>query len=352
VLTSLSLHQFRCHPALTLEGLGRCVALLGSNGRGKTSILEAIYVLSQVRSFRSSFLKEIPTQGLQGFGVKATFSDEPMQKLRLTWTPTARKLSVDHLENAALREYWGKCLTVIFKNDDEALVNGAAAERRSWADAVLSALEPDLLEQLQKARNLVREKSALLKQPSPDRAVWEALTTQLDGVSDRITQARIQFTEHLAKSLQENYGRISAGAETLECHYHAHYPKMAELSRDALWDREKRFGTTLRGLHRDEWLLHLNEKAVRVYGSEGQRKAVALAMRFAELRLIADRTGRKPIVLLDDVFHQLDPERQARFWELLDPESQVFMATTRTDSFAGQFGFDSYQVGPGTARQL
>jgi DNA replication and repair protein RecF len=339
MLTGLHLHNFRCHAERHCRGLGRRMAWIGPNGRGKTSILEAVHVLARVRSFRTHQNRELIAWGASAFGVAGEFGGLPFQRLKVVWSPEERVLEIDGKPAATFRDYWGRCLVAPFQNTDRQLVQGAAALRRQWADGLAAALDPAYLPALQAAQLLLRQKNALLRQDAPDQAVWDSLTHQLRRHGGVIAAARLALTAAAAPRVQAAYARLGGGRETLGLRLLDETSRQMARADAELWARETALRTARLGPHRDDWEIELDGRPLRQFGSEGQQKSAVLALRFAEAELIRQARGAWPLVLIDDAVNELDAARQEAFWALLPEAAQVFLATTRADHLPAGAGF-------------
>lgn len=330
MLASLHLEQFRCHERLVVDGLKKVNIFLGNNGQGKSSLLEAIHLLSRCRSYRTAQMKDLVRWKTPGFSIEGIFhGEENIQKLKFCWAGGKRTLGVDGIEKATLHEFWGKCTTVIFKNSDLMLVQESGQVRRAWLDGLIASAEPGYLPVLQRFHNILRQRNALLRQPKPDRNIWEVLTDQLFSVSKGVTHRRKEYTQKLQPFIKDIFQHISLQQDEFTVIYQSDFEKNRETPRDALWERECRLVASYIGPQRDDWSLLLNEKPLRTFGSEGQQRAASLALRFAEVQLLHETRGMPPILLLDDVLHELDPKRVEAFWAIVSPTSQLFLATTR-----------------------
>ena len=329
MLVRLHLVNFRCHADFELADLSRFNLLEGSNGRGKTSILEAIYFLSRCRSFRTHQTRELIHWGCEQFGIAGWFDDCTFKKLKIEWAESERNLAVDTAENLTFREFWGRVPSVVFQNSDRQIIQDGAQARRQWVDGLLSSMSPVYLSLVQRGQLLLKQKNALLRQENPDRGVWTGLTDQLEQVSREIHSFREDFTVKAAPLLSHFYCELTGRQETAGIFFEPAIPRYLALSRDELWQKERERGTARLGPHRDDWQLLLFDKPLRNFGSEGQVKSAALALRLLEVRLIRENTDVWPLLLIDDALTDLDAERYGRFWSLLPEEAQIFYATTR-----------------------
>jgi len=337
---------------MELEGLGLHSALLGSNGQGKTSILEAIYYLARCRSFRTSQNRDLVLRGKKALAVSGDFTGENFRKLRIEWSSEGRKLSLDHIEKATFREYWGRGLVVVFKNEDRLLVQGAASTRRRWIDSQIASISTVYLQALQRAQLLLRERNALLRQARPDRALWEILVGQVDGLAVLIEAERKNYNAQAFPLAEQIYGELTGQKERLKLRYEGDFEKSRELGLEELWTRERHLRMALRGPHRDDWHLLLDDKSLRAFGSEGQQKSAALSLRMVEVKLLQQSLERSPILLFDDVLNELDVARKKKFWGLMDASLQMFFATTEEDNLPEGYTFDKYGVSPGMVKRL
>jgi DNA replication and repair protein RecF len=331
MLSALHICNFRCHTDLKLEEFAQFNLLLGTNGKGKTSVLEAIYFLSRCKSFRTHQTRELIHWSGTEFGISGSFSGKEFQRLKVEWSEERRNLAIDQTENLSFRDFWGKALTVIFQNSDRQIISDGAQARRQWADGLLASIHPGYLAIIQRAQLLLKQKNALLRQERPDHALWLALTEQLKEISREVYRYRHEFTEKAAPLLQQFYQNLTGNTETLIINYAPKIPRYLELSVDALWQTERDRNIALLGPHRDDWSLNLFDKPLRDFGSEGQVKTSSLALRILEAHLIRENTGSWPMLLIDDALTDLDANRQQKFWQQLPANAQVFYAATRAD---------------------
>jgi DNA replication and repair protein RecF len=338
MLTSLHLADYRCHADAHFRDLGPRVAFVGENGRGKTTLLEAVYFLARVKSFRTHQNRELIAWGKPACGVSGRFTNEPDAFLKVTWSPDDRTLTAGN-EALSFRQYWGRCLVTVFQNSDRQLVQGAAQNRRQWVDSLISTFDPAYLEAVQASHLLLRQKNALLRQDHPARGTWVALNDQLRRHGEWIARARGEFTAQVAPLLGRFYGDLSQGKETLLLRHTDELSRQLARSDADLWNRETEIQQARLGPHRDDWEFDLDGQAMRQFGSEGQQKSAVLALRDVEMALVKEKCGRWPTLLIDDAVNELDAGRQELFWSRLPPDAQILLATTRTDRLPASLGF-------------
>jgi DNA replication and repair protein RecF len=347
----LTIRHFRNLGTQDLELPREGVALIGDNAQGKSNFLEAIYYLETFRSFRGARDEQLVAFGSDTFRVTGRTEAEGTGDERGTEVAAAfqrtgkrRKVVLDGREPERIGEALGKLGAVIFSPTDIELVSGGPAERRRFLDIVLSLNEPGYLESLQEYRRVLVRRNAALKAGEAGSAVG-AWDQGLIRSGSEVTLARRSWIGGRCVAFGEYNRMISDGARaTMTYRPSVPLAGVADIEgvrgafRDALtesWDRERRQGVTVVGPHRDEVRLQLDDGDqgldLRDYGSGGQRRTAALALRLVEAMTIRERRGRQPLILLDDVFAELDAGRGERVLELMetDDTGQVFLTAPK-----------------------
>ncbi|MEM6885120.1 MAG: DNA replication and repair protein RecF [Verrucomicrobiota bacterium] len=353
MLTRLILENFRCHKQLDLRELGLCNVLTGANGRGKTSLLEAVFLISRCRSFRTHRTKECAGWGRSSFGIAGRLAQEVdgVVRLKYEWTRAGRQLSTDVESGMKLKAFWGLLQAVAITNQDRQLVTESGRHRRSWIDSLIAATDHEYLELSQKALLLQRQKNALLKSEKTDRGLWKILTDQMRPVCSQMTEARDAMTERMAPEIEAHYRHLTHQQEHVGFACNGETKKRLGRDEEELWLAEQKSRNCELGPHRDDWDLTLEGKPLRHFGSEGQQKSAALAMRLAELKLDTTTNPGRTVVLIDDALIELDTGRRERFWHQVPGNVQVLYATTDASRDAEFTSFDqTWRVEPGNVR--
>jgi DNA replication and repair protein RecF len=353
VLRRLRLTSFRCHPSLDLEDLGARVLLTGPNGRGKTSLLEAVAMLARLRSFRTGALRDLTRHGSAGWRVEGSWADEagPV-KLAVVWRGEGRELEMDGRTGATTDEFWGRALAVVAHGGDTIMLDGGAGERRAGFDLLLAELEPHRLAELRRLKEITRQRGALLRHPKPSREEWEAWTTQLAELGESLRPARQALAEIVAPHLEQAHRELAGGTEKFSVRHQPADPvPAAGPDRDRLWERERERGLNLAGPQRDDWEFSLAGKSLAKFGSEGQRRTGCLAVRLAELELIREKRKRTPVLLVDDALKELDAARRGAFWKAVPESTQVLYASAHDRPDQGSGSWVILEISPGSARQ-
>lgn len=356
-LSHLSVRHFRNLIDQDLDVPDEGFALVGENAQGKSNLLEAIYYLETFRSFRGARDDQLVTFGEDVFRVAARLCpsagdrpegwsarDDGSEELEITAAFQRRgrrkKVTLDGAEPERLSEALGRLGVVIFSPADVALINEGPAERRRFLDVVLSLNVNGYLRALQEYRKVLSQRNAALKaEQSADLiALWNEPLVRSGA---EVMAGRAQWVGERTKTFTNFYEAVSGGqAAGLDYRCSVNLDGIAdavaggepdvegfaEAFRVGLRDargRERRVGTTVLGPHRDDVSVSLEgerELDVRDFGSGGQRRTAALALRLVEARTIRDRRGLEPLVLLDDVFAELDAGRSERILGLLESE--------------------------------
>jgi DNA replication and repair protein RecF len=311
--------------------------LVGDNAQGKSNFLEAVYYLETFRSFRGARDEQLVGFGEEVFRIAGAAGVEAGERevevaAAFERKSKRKKVSVDGREPGRLGDALGRLATVIFSPADVELVSGGPRERRRFLDIVLSLNQTGYLEALQAYRGVLTQRNAALREGEPG-AVVAAWSPQLVQSGAEVIAGRLRWIEGSTQPFGDYYARVAqeararmtyrssvplAGAATTE--------QIAEAFRDALAEgsaRDRRTGSTGVGPHRDDVRLDLESGGgldLREYGSGGQRRTAAIALRLVEARTIRERRGAAPIVLLDDVFAELDGGRSERVLELMEGE--------------------------------
>ncbi len=352
-LKTLHLRQFRNYPDQQVDFLAPKTILLGDNAQGKSNLLEAVELLSTLRSHRTSRDHDLIQDDQLIAQITAVLErDSGPVDLALTLRSNGRRTVA--LNSEAVRrhlDFLGYLNAVQFSSLDLDLVRGGPAERRHWLDAVLVQLEPVYASILQQYNQVLRQRNAFLKLQAessgsdPDQLVlWNA---QLADAGSRVTRRRCKLLERLAPLARTWHQSISGSQEILEVHYAPNvnlgpnHPMavvetfLAQLQQKAVAEQYQ--GTTLVGPHRDEVNFTINQTPARQYGSQGQQRTLVLALKLAELKLIEEVVGEAPLLLLDDVLAELDLNRQNQLLETIQDRFQTLITTTHLGAFDAQW---------------
>ena len=337
-LSGLQIRHFRNLAEQQLDLPAQGVAIVGENAQGKTNFLEAIYYLETFRSFRGSRDPRLVAFGEDFFRVVGNLEGEvPEDALEVTAAFQHRgkrkKITVNGSEPERLGDGLGRLAAVVFSPADVALVSEGPGARRRFLDIVLSLNVPGYLTSLQRFRHVLSQRNAALR----DGRGYETVGVWDEGLIEngtRVMEERLGWVERWKSEFSTYYRRISGDLEG-RVEYQPGVTLDGARERDGIaeayrfglsetQERERRLGNTVVGPHRDDMLLTVAEadtpRELREFGSGGQRRTAALALRLAEAATIRATRRQEPIVLMDDVFAELDPGRSERIMALMEEE--------------------------------
>lgn len=348
MLNSLRLRNFRCFESLSCALPAGTSVLVGENAQGKTSILEAVCVLLRLQSPRTSRAAELIRFSQQEFGLAGTWQ---ARELKHTFTNGERQLFLDGNEGVKSSEYLqASGLVVWMGNGDLELVAGSSEPRRRYMDFVGSQIFPEYRDALKRFEKALKSRNALLKRDAtPPWREIDAYTQILAANAVVLTQLRTSLTEYLLPHAATAQHQISGAREQLHLQYlQSGGPDLAEtLAQNRELELARR--VTAAGPHRDDLILTIDGKPAGQFGSEGQQRTMALALKLAQATLLQEKRATPPLLLLDDIFGELDPLRRNALLASLPRDSQKLVTTTHLNWLQNSFAPDAlFQVHQGT----
>ncbi len=329
MLTTLRLRNFRCYPVLRWDAPPEGAILLGENARGKTSLLEAICFALTLHSPRATRMEKLAAHGTTDFGISL---DTELDTRRLVWEQRHLSMMVNGAPRRDYADYMADAPPVTWLgNRDMALVSGSAEERRRYMDFLGAQWHPAYREALQAYRRALKSRNALLRNPRHSRAALASYATLLARHGEVLMELRQRLIRLLLPHVAEQHLRISGTQESVELTYAPATTLPLEEACAASLEADERAGCTTVGPHRDELLLTISGKPAADFASEGQQRTLATALQLAQSSLLQVETGRAPLLLIDDIFGELDPTRRKALLTSLPAEAQVFITTTHLD---------------------
>jgi len=335
-IEQLSLRNFRNLADVELSFCGGLFAFHGDNGQGKTNLLEALYYLANLKSFRGARRTELIRFEVDEARLEARVArGELRRRFRVELDRTRRKLEVDGKDPRSLTSYFQGIRAIAFTPGDPAMIRGAPTGRRAFLDRGVFLQRPDHLELVREVARLLAQKNALLRRVSRDEGgvQLQVFNERLALAAARLSRRRAALADAVTEPLQQRHAQLAEDGGSLTVQYRsdaaagdveAWAARLAERE-GAEWER----GQSLVGPQRDDLLVELDGHNLRTYGSQGQVRTAALPMKLALLALASSSAGDPPVFLLDDLGSELDPTRNRRLLEgLLAEGGQVFVATT------------------------
>jgi DNA replication and repair protein RecF len=331
-LAHLRLRDFRNYSRLDVDFSPGFHLLTGENAQGKTNILEAIYLIATLRSFRGVGRAQMVQHAHKGYFVGATIVGRGPHEVKIYWSPQERNLSLDGRPVRKLTDYLGVLRTVVFCTEDLQLIKGPAKVRRRFIDLLLSQTHRGYLPTLQRYARALRSRNALLKQHLVDPIALDSFSRELVRWGEEITRLRRELLPQFLPVARTAYARIAGETEQLRLEYHSSIKKDFAVELSQSGRRERSYRSTVIGPHRDEFQLLVNDRPAALFASEGQKRTLAIALKMAQAEYLAQLHGTPPILLIDDIMGELDARRRSAFIPLLESarqsRGQVFMTAT------------------------
>lgn len=337
LLKRVTIQNFRNIPFATLDFTGHRQFLVGSNGQGKTNLLEAVGYVTALRSFRTADHRLLIRRGEKEAAIASLFEHDIMGETRVQIgiRPDGRQATVDQEKVTRLGDIIGKFPTVVFSSDDIQLIRASPGTRRRWVDLVLAAADPEYLRLLQQYHRALEGRNRLLKGRAGDRelASFEATMSPLAA---GVYQKRRVAIGRVATLVRQHYQLISGGREEAAFRFRPDVDSAAADDFMQHWSRGRSrdflYGSTQKGPHRDDYLLQLDGQSAREYASEGQQRGLVLALRLAQVDYFCEMLRVVPVLLADDIVNELDPVRRQSFWKAIGDQAQVVATGTSLPS--------------------
>jgi DNA replication and repair protein RecF len=355
-LRSLTARGFRNLADLQCEPPPPGIAFLGANAQGKTNLLEAIYYPVLFRSVRGAADQEVLRFEDPGFRVEVAVEGGPVGTVAATYQAAGRRkrISLDGEEPLRLADAVGRWLAVAFLPGDVRLASGPAAERRQYLDRLLSLADARYLRSLGRYRAALSQRNSALRQGRPELA--EAFDAPLAAAGAELVAARERWVAGAAEQFRAELHLLGECGEG-----DLRYCGDTALADPAAWGQalaaarsaDRSRGMTTVGPHRADVGLDIGGRPIRDYGSTGQLRSAAVALKLIEIATLRAAHATEPALLLDDVFAELDRGRQERLARRLlgSGERQVFLTAPRRDELPAELELEIWEVHAGRLRR-
>ncbi|HTQ03366.1 MAG TPA: DNA replication and repair protein RecF [Polyangiaceae bacterium] len=334
----LTIRGLRNLTALELEPAPRLNVIVGDNGQGKTSVLEGLYLVATTKSFRAERLATLIQAGTEHASVVARIGEDGLcREQRTVLGPRSRVVRLDGKAPKSLGAYATRTPVVVFSPADLELVSGGASGRRRLLDRVGLFVDPPGADARLRYEHAMRSRQRVLDERGPGARELDAFEEVMAEDGARFALARSRAAGGVGERLGATFARIAAPELGIRVTYVPGGTTDVSLFKSKLVEArpaDTRRGAANYGPQRDELELELDGRPARSHASQGQQRLLTLALKLCELDCIREARGAHPVLLLDDVSSELDPERTLAVHELLmTTESQVFVTTTRADLF-------------------
>ena len=341
IIKTLELQNFRNYKSLKIDLNKKTNIIYGKNGEGKTNILESIYLLCFLSSHRTISSDSLIKTNEEKAKIKGKLIKEMPYNLEIDLTKTKKEVKIDDKVVNKLSDYIEKMNVIIFSSEDLNLIKGSPKERRRYFDLELTKLSINYYSVLNDYNKLLKIRNEYLKELNQNMNVdlnyFHILTDYLVNKSIFIYQMRNKLVEKLNKILNPIYKEIS-GIKGFNIKYlpsveleNFDKETIKEKLEDAFnnnLEKEIRLKSTLYGPHRDDFLFNIEDNSLKDFGSQGQQKMAVIALKLSEIEVFKDFKKTNPIILLDDVFSDLDNTKKNNLLKHIDSDMQVIITTT------------------------
>ncbi len=363
-LSYLRVEDFRNLHGVELEPGLRFNIVCGPNGQGKTNLLEAIYLLSALKSFRRHNNGDLIRSGQRQAVVEGRIERAGVERVaRVGISPQGKRVTLNGAAVQKLSNFFGSLNAIVFAPDDLSIIKGGPSGRRQFVDRAIFNLSAGFLVDAVGYEKILKQRNTALRgDPGKSRLLLDVYDEQLAERGAAVARRRLEFLQEFRPMFLETFAAIFGGADGVAA------PKM-KLSWQSQWrnpsgdDSEQsmaeqlqmalaaarnediRRGHTTRGPHRDDLVISMDGQSMQKFASQGQQRAAVLAMKIAEVRLFQERRGFRPILLLDDVSSELDRSRNRFLFDFLSQHpGQVFISTTHRDHILLQDDVKTFNV--------
>lgn len=346
-LKSLKLNQFKNYIEQEFEFSDKINCFSGSNGSGKTNVLDAIYYLSFCKSYFNPSDQQNIQHDKEFFAIHGVYIKNGNHNDKLSCVQEKgqrKKFKCNDKEYDRLADHIGLYPLVMVSPYDRDLINDGSEIRRKLIDSIISQFNRLYLDDLIQYNKVLAHRNSLLKKLFSDRSdsykhleIWD---DQLVRLGERVVQERKQFIDGFAPFFTEYYAMIAGMKEKVRLSYESHlldgnFQDMLVQS----FDRDLQLGFTTKGIHKDDLEFLISGYPVKKFGSQGQQKSFVLALRLAQFHYIHQIKGFKPVILLDDIFDKLDNDRVKQIINLVSKNNfgQVFVTDTQRERIEDVF---------------
>lgn len=340
----LQLKNYRNYENLDITLSPSLNIFIGNNAQGKSNILESIFVLALTKSYINVKDQYLIKDGKDFATIKANcYNDNVENNLEVIIAGESKKLKVNQVEIKKYCDYISRVKVLIFSPYNVNFVKDGPNVRRKNINMVISQFSNNYVKLLQNYNAVLKKRNQFLKSidcfKEYNRFYFDALNERFCALLVEVVLERNKFIEQINRFLSQIYCEIT-GYEGLYFKYVSNVEicddkevmlEKCKLKVQSLFDREKAYGMTLIGPHRDDFYFLLNDKELAVYGSQGQIRAAILALKLAEVLIFKEKDGDYPILLLDDIFSELDVDKRNKLLKYILEDVQTIITTTDID---------------------
>ena len=354
-ITKLNLLNFRNYDKLNIQLNDNMNIFIGDNAQGKTNILESIYTLALTKSYRTTNDSNLIRINQEKFIIIGEIKDGSIfKKLSLELHKSNKVVKINDNIINKISDYIGNLYVILSSPDDLQMIKGSPTERRNFLNIEISQLSSNYIKKYNEFNKILKMRNDYLKllftNNIGDYAYLEVLTNNLIDREIDIYMERKNFIDKVNKNLTDIYKDI-ANIKDLKIIYETNVEFNDFNTQDIKrvltekykknQQREIAMGMTLYGPHRDDFTFKINDNDIKIFGSQGQQKLAFIALKFAEIPIFEEKTGTKPIILLDDIFSELDKTKKNKLIQYINNDYQVIITSNDTKDISKKILKDS-----------
>lgn len=334
-ILDLKLLNFRNYEKLELHFNPYKNIIIGKNGMGKTNIVEAIYVLALTKSFRGSKENVIIKYNTDLARIEGTIKDKYKDTYKVIIKNNEKKVKINNTNIDRISDYISRINIVLFTSEDLKLIKDTPNTRRKLINIELSQFSNDYLKILTMYNKVLKQRNSYLKllyvNGNASKDYFDILTNQLIEIGMKVNKYRADFIDNISKYIEDNYEKITKKSG-LKLVYKSDFLNKSKEELIKMYKRELNrditLGKTNIGVHRDDYEFYLNDKNLKDYGSEGEQKNAVISLKLAEINIFKEEKNVNPILILDDLFSELDQQKINNILKFISEDIQTFVTTT------------------------
>ena len=357
-IRNLNLVNFRNYSKLNVNFHPELNVIIGNNGQGKTNLLESIYLLSTTRSFRLTKDYYLIKENSKYAVIEATIKTAINNNLKIVIYDKGKSLFVANNQINKNSEFIGILNAVLFSPGDIEIFNNSPASRRKFLNVEIGKLSKNYMGNLNNYHKLLKDRNILLKANTIDEVLIATLNQQMVFEQIEIIKQRKLLLDFINEKINKYYNFLANSKDIIKIVYSScikDYNNIKlELEKMYLnnFPKDKLYHFTLNGIHKDDLIFYFNNQILNNYASQGQKRMVLLAYKFALAEFIKKMTNETPILLLDDVLSELDTKVRERLFKLMNKDMQVFITTTDLNNLNIKKQFNLFQIDNGILERL
>jgi DNA replication and repair protein RecF len=362
IVKKIRLRNFRNYENAEIEFNPEMNLITGKNAQGKTNLLESLVYLSLTRSHRISDDKKLIKDGCEFAYIKCIYEDDLERDLEAVIHAKGKTLLVRKQPMKRSSEFIGLLNVVLFAPDDLSLFTDAPRERRRIMNQEITKISSKYLLSLNQYQNLLKDRNVLLKSFNIDQTLLDTLDEQMAKAQVIVVRMRKEFVDTVSHILPQKYIELAEDDPKVSVSYKCClenvpdtdeeiYQKLLEMHRKAR-EKDLEYHVTTAGCHHDDLIFEMNHSNLIDTASQGQKRMVMLAFKLSLLKYIEEKTGKRPVLLLDDVLSELDYQRQKKLLEMVKGPYQCVITATDVPDFLKNQEMSEFHIENGKITQI